>query len=150
MIFGNKELTEKAAALQTQLDEREAELATALKQRDEMAEKTERLEADLESVMQRADQLSADLAEKISALNEATAQIETLQAEVAKLPELANAEAIKMVAKAGHEPLEIAQDETTGTAPKTLSEALRGVTDPVQAANIRRDWSRQINPTKTA
>jgi chromosome segregation ATPase len=139
MIFGNKELTEKAAALQTQLDEREAELETALKQRDELLEKGDKL-----------DEALTQIETLQGKLNEATAQIETLQAEVEKLPELANAEAIKLVAKAGHEPLEISQDETTGTAPKTLSEALRGITDPVQAANIRRDWSRQINPTKTA
>jgi chromosome segregation ATPase len=139
MIFGNKELTEKAAALQTQLDERETELETALKQRDELLEKGDKLDEALTQIETLQGKLT-----------EAAAQIETLQAEVEKLPELANAEAIKLVAKAGHEPLEIAQDETTGTAPKTLSEALRGVTDPVQAANIRRDWSRQINPTKTA
>jgi predicted RNase H-like nuclease (RuvC/YqgF family) len=139
MIFGNKELTEKAQALQTQLDEREAELETALKQRDELLEKGDKLDEALTQIETLQGKLT-----------EAAAQIETLQAEVAKLPELANAEAIKLAAKAGHEPLEIAQDETTGTAPKTLSEALRGITDPVQAANIRRDWSRQINPTKTA
>jgi predicted nuclease with TOPRIM domain len=139
MIFGNKELTDRITALESALEERGEELQTAIAQRDELTEKAEKLDDALVQISTLEGQLE-----------EATAKISTLETEVAALPEKANELAIKIAAKAGHEPIEVAEDETTGTAPKTLSEALQGITDPVQAAKIRKQWSERINPSKTA
>jgi chromosome segregation ATPase len=150
MIFGNKELTEKADALQAALDEREQELATVIAQRDEQATNAERLQNELEAAQQLLNESQSTVESLTGKLSEATSKIETLETEVASLPDKANELAIQIAAKAGHEPLQIDGDPDVVTKThSSLAEAIADAKNPIEAAKIRREYREKLtNPTR--
>ena len=143
MIFGNKELTDKASALQTQLDERETELQAAIAQRDEQAE--------LASVREtERDELAAQVATLTEQATAAQEKIATMQAEIDSMPDRISQEAQRIASAAGHPPLDLPADDPQAAAPKTYPERIAAAKSPLEAAQIRKEWRDSLKPTAKA